>query len=126
MSSREKSAKLSLNRLLQNELVAQLNPVVLDLMIPPRVIRSICEDPVDGAWCDNLDVLAEKSALVESGRYSEATLLETLKVQIEELTSKCVERIRDHIINKIKQLRLAGNAASKEQIQKDLRVTKEA
>lgn len=125
--SREKSTQLSQDLYSQNDLTERLNPIILDLMVPPDIVKSIMKAPIDPEWLENLRFLTEKSQLVKSDTnpYKGSKALEELEEAIVVLTAKCVERIRDHIIGQVKLLRLLSTHTSSQQIQKDLLLVKE-
>ena len=127
--------QLSSNLILQKTTTEHLNPIILDLMVPPATVKSIISSPVTPEWIENIRVLNEKQALVESvtsGKSELASLYGSSKAfldlehELKLLTAKTVERIRDFMISKIKLLRSPTASASSQAVQKDLLQVKDA
>ncbi|KAG2735584.1 hypothetical protein G9P44_001798 [Scheffersomyces stipitis] len=136
VSLQQQSTKLSSDSNLQRTITEKLNPIILDLVISPEIVKSVLQDEVDVKWLDNLKFLSEKSQLVAniksglsltdlSKMYGESKSFEKLEIGITLLTNKAVERIRDHIIKNIKALRSPGKCSS-QTIQQNLLLVKEA
>lgn len=129
------SSNLDLHRLV----VDKLNPVILDLVIPPSVSKSVIEDKVDEQWMENIRFIAEKQQLIqkastldESGgsllflaSYKDFKAFEELKKGVQALEAKAIERVRDHVIKQIRLLR-GSLKTSSQLIQERLLQTKEA
>lgn len=64
LSLQQQSAQLSSNLDLQRLLVDKLNPVILDLIIPPSVAESVINDTVDEKWVENIRFIVEKQQLL--------------------------------------------------------------
>ncbi|EAZ63213.2 suppressor of actin mutation [Scheffersomyces stipitis CBS 6054] len=124
VSLQQQSTKLSSDSNLQRTITEKLNPIILDLVISPEIVKSVLQDEVDVKWLDNLKFLSEKSQLVANIK-SESKSFEKLEIGITLLTNKAVERIRDHIIKNIKALRSPGKCSS-QTIQQNLLLVKEA
>lgn len=127
--------QLSSNLVLQKTTTEHLNPIILDLMVPPATVKSIISSPVAPEWVENIRVLNEKRALVESvasgqselaSLYGSSKAFLDLQHELELLTAKSVERIRDFVISKIKLLRSPVASASSQTVQRDLLQVKEA
>ncbi|EGW33661.1 uncharacterized protein SPAPADRAFT_147530 [Spathaspora passalidarum NRRL Y-27907] len=136
VSLEQQSTKLSKDSKLQTIITEKLNPVVLDLMIPPDIVNSIIKEPVDSKFLDNLKFILEKRQLIVNIRsgnteasiaelYQDSTALSQLEAGVTLLESKAVERIRDFIITQIRMLRLSSKASS-QHIQQRLLEVKEA
>lgn len=132
-SLQEQSSKLSSDLGSQRDATERLNPVILDLMVPPEVARAISHDPVDSAWVENVRFLNEKLALIASFKspqsdlaaaYSGSRALSQLEEGVQLLVHKAVERIRDFIIGQIKLLRSLASLLS-QNIQQTLLLVKE-
>lgn len=132
-SLQDQSTKLSSDLGSQREATERLNPVILDLMVPPDVAKAIAHDPVDPAWVENIRFLSEKRALIDSFKdpktdlaaaYSGSRALSQLELAIHLLVNKAVERIRDFIIGQIKRLRSLASLLS-QNIQQTLLLVKE-
>lgn len=134
-SLQEQSSSLTSDLNLQRGLSEKLNPIILDLMIPPDVVKSIMNDPLDIKWIENIRFINEKLQVIATTKSSEegqllysykgskaATQLES---GIQLLIAKAVERIRDFIITQIKLLR-SSSTISSQKIQKKLLDVKEA
>lgn len=116
----------------QRELVDKLNPVILDLMIPPSVAESVLLDTIDELWVENVRFIAEKQQLLARIKADETLLpykdckgLEELENGLVLLEAKAIERIRDHLINQIRLLRRSLRTSS-QAVQEKLLLVKEA
>lgn len=137
LSLRNQSSKLSTNLDSQRHLVDTLNPIILDLIIPPTIAESVVKDPVDESWLENIRFITEKSQLIskvsealDSGNqllahYKDIAAFHELKVGITALEAKAVERIRDHMIGQIRLLRKSPNLSS-QVVQSKLLLIKDA
>lgn len=130
ISLHEQSNKLSTNLTNKKSSTDKLNPIILDLMIPPDVANSILRGQIDVNWLENLRFINEKTQLIQKvndgtldekliGLYNGSMAFEQLKEGVELLTAKALERIRDFIISQIKLLR-SSTAKSSQTIQQDL------
>lgn len=139
LSLQQQSSQLTSNLGLQRELVDQLNPVILDLVIPPLVSKSIVVDPVDELWIENIRFIVEKQQLIKKVKsvqltdkdllflapYKDSKAFEELQKGIKMLEAKAIERIRDHVINQIRLLRKSLKTSS-QIVQEGLLQIKEA
>lgn len=130
-SLQEQSSRLTSDLNLQRTMTEKLNPIILDLMIPPDIIRSVMKEPVEEKWLENIRFINEKSQLLEAvdkqktqTNYEHTKALKELKVGLRALSSKAVERIRDFIISRIKKLRSSVTTSS-QSIQQELLQVKE-
>jgi hypothetical protein len=89
ISLQQQSTQLSADSNLQQAITENLNPIILDLMIPPEVVRSIIHDKIDLKWVDNIKFINEKLNLIEAikGCHSEtnghnSTISDEKKTQI--------------------------------------------
>lgn len=121
-----KSTLLSAGLDKHRELVETVNPAILDLAIPPLMAQSILLDPVNEAWVENLAALVEKQQLCENisaGKsklpYKDWAAFKELESGLDVLESKAIERIRNHIIAQIRQLRSSVKSLS-QAVQKQL------
>ncbi|KAL9027666.1 MAG: hypothetical protein Q9196_003843 [Gyalolechia fulgens] len=103
------SRSAAMNTRLQNRKVVEklLGPAVEDVSIPPAVITTIAEGPVDAVWIKALEELDKRSrtlhAKLEDSDHCKAAL--DVKPLLDDLTSKAVERIRDFFVSQIKAIR---------------------
>lgn len=108
----------------------RLNPIILDLLFAPQVLRLIAEEPINEEWMENIRIIQEKEEMIESiedgpnGHYKSHKAYSELRQLVEVASAKAVERIRDYIIGQIKLLR--SPKLSSQQIQLQLLATKEA
>lgn len=123
------SEDLTKNLDYQREIVEHLNPILLDLMIPPSVVTSIANDPIDEKWIENIRFINEKQQLVHKIQqgsslqdYKDMKALDELTSGLSLLEGKAVERIRDHLIKLIRQLRQSFKTSSQVVQEKLLRV----
>lgn len=115
----QQSSLLSDGLDLQREVVDKLNPVILDLMIPPSVAKSVASEPVDGAWIENIRFILEKQQLVDKIKadssqtyHGDSKAFSELQEGLALLEAKAVERIRDHLIGQIRLLRRSLKTSS--------------
>lgn len=116
----------------------KLNPILLDLTIPPEVVKLVANGPINSLWVENIHFVNEKSNLIANVKqnklpdkhlqemYLNSTLFHQLEERVEFLAFKIVERVRDFMILKIKQLRSTKALFSSQKIQSDLLEVKEA
>lgn len=123
---------LSKNLDYQGDIVEHLNPILLDLMVPPAVASSIANDSVDEKWIENVRFITEKQHLVRRITndqsfllYKDSKAIEELNTSLNLLEAMAVERIRDYLIMLIRQLRLSFKASS-QVVQEKLQRVKEA
>lgn len=134
----EESTKLQVDLEKLAKITNKLNPIVLDLMIPPEIVRLITNGPIDALWVENIQFVNEKSNLIANVKerklpdkhledmYLKSALFNQLEERIELLTYKIIERVRDYMISKIKQLRSTKSTYSSQKIQSDLLQIKDA
>lgn len=119
LQAEELSSGLQDHRLLVDE----LNPVILDLMIPPSVAELVLLAPIDKQWVENIHFIWEKSQFVASvdaasgslgasALYQGSKALDELKAGLAILEAKAIERIRNHIIEQIRLLRRSPKVSS--------------
>lgn len=139
LALQHQSSQLSSNLGLQRQVVDQLNPVILDLIIPPSVSESVISEPVDEKWMENIRFIVEKQQLIQKVKdvketdkelqflapYKDSKAFSELENGIKSLEAKAIERIRDHVINQIRLLRRSLKTSS-QVVQESLLQTKEA
>ncbi|KAL9003580.1 MAG: hypothetical protein Q9188_003561 [Gyalolechia gomerana] len=103
------SRSTAMNTRLENRKVVEklLGPAVEDVSIPPAVVTTIAEGPVDAVWVQALEELEKRSrkfhAKLNDSDHTKAAL--DVKPLLDDLTSKAVERIRDFFVSQIKAIR---------------------
>lgn len=123
LSLQNQSSKLLSNLDVQRDVVDKLNPVILDLMIPPLVAESLMNDPVDEKWLENIRFIAEKQQLVAKVKgdaddtlflaaYKDSAAFAELEKGLFALEAKALERIRDFLIDQIRLLRRSLRTSS--------------
>lgn len=136
ISLQQQSARLSSDLDLQRTSTEKLNPIIIDLMIPPDIVKSVIKNPIDTKWIENLRFINEKLNLISSVKsdksdgnvtaiYKDSHAFSQLESGIKLLVAKSIERIRDFIIYKIKLLRSSSKTSS-QSIQHSLLQVKEA
>lgn len=99
----------ALNNKLQNRKAVEkiLSPEVEALTISPAVVRKIIEGAVDDAWVKALDDFEKRSKALHAKLKVSQEVKAALDLQplIEDVSTKAVERIRDHVVAQIKALR---------------------
>lgn len=130
-SLQEKLAQLNTGLDHQRDLVDKLNPIILDLMIPPSVADSVVKEPITEKWVENTRFIVEKQQLIAriradalTSHYSNLKAFLQLESGITALEAKAVERIRDHVIMQIRHMRRSLKALS-QKIQESLLQIKE-
>lgn len=128
---RERSARLLRNVQAQTALAERLNPFIIDLMVPPEVVRLVVAADVDAAWVENVRFIWEKLQLIEQiergamreyrGTAAYAALVECVGA----LRDKALERIRDFLIAQIKLLRAPALQVLSQNVQQRLLEVKE-
>lgn len=107
----QKLTDLSSGRSEQSKTTGLLNPVILDLMIPPEIVKSVIDDEINVDWLENIKFINEKLQLIqtikkdESAKYRDYKSFKQLQRGVSDLVAKAVERIRDFLIEQIKLLR---------------------
>lgn len=123
ISLEQQSNSLSKDSKLQRSITERLNPVILDLMIPPEIARSVLQEDITPQWLENLKFITEKRQLLHT--LPETKSKDQLKEGIELLQDKAIERIRDFIILQIRMLRSSSKSSS-QLIQQKLLEVKDA
>lgn len=121
-SLQEKLTQLNSGLDHQRDLVDKLNPVILDLMIPPAVAESVIKEPITEKWVENVRFIAEKQQLIQRitlgddslslRMHKDLTAFKNLAAAIALLEAKAVERIRDFLILEIRLLRRSLKTSS--------------
>lgn len=133
LALQRQSEQLSSTADFDKTITDKLNPVILDLIVPPDVVASISTGDINEEWTENLKFINEKIQLInniENGihpnpAYKESRAFEHLKKNIELLRLKSIERIRDFLITQIKLLR-SNSKVSSQTVQQRLLLVKDA
>ncbi|EMG49194.1 hypothetical protein G210_0101 [Candida maltosa Xu316] len=123
VSLEQQSSSLSKDSKIQTTVTEKLNPIILDLMIPPEIARSVVQEDITPKWLENLKFITEKKQLLPS--LPETKSKEQLEHGIKLLEGKAIERIRDFMIAQIRQLRSSSKSSS-QLVQQNLLEVKEA
>lgn len=103
------SRSTAMNTRVENRKVVEklLGPAVEDVSIPPAVVTTIAEGPVDATWTKALHELEKRSRTfhARSKDSDQAKAAVDVKPLLDDLTSKAVERIRDFFVSQIKAIR---------------------
>lgn len=104
----------------------KLTPILNDLLIAPKCIKTLLNGKIDEKWVEQLIILQEKRELLQNyennEQFNHANIVELVSL-INRLEIKCVERIKRFLIECIKQLR--GTNTSSVKIQSKLLQVKE-
>lgn len=84
---------------------AEISPVLIDLLIPPKCIEVLVSDSLDAAWVEQMTILQEKKEVLASYEGKSSENVEEMMKLIEKLELKCVERIKVFIVDSIRRLR---------------------
>ncbi|KAK0858029.1 Vacuolar protein sorting-associated protein 52 [Friedmanniomyces endolithicus] len=98
-----------LNNKLENRKAVEkvLGPEVGAIVIPPAVVRKITEGTMDDGWVKALEELDKRSRIVEAKtkEAKDVKAAQDVRPFVEDVSTKAVERIRDHVVAQIKALR---------------------
>ena len=119
----QQSSKLSKNSKTQQHVVDKLNPIIIDMMIPPEIVKSIIQGEINVQWIENLKFINEKKQIIPN--FPESKSKEQLETGVKLLEFKAVERIRDFMIGEIRKLRSSSKSSS-QLIQQGLLEVKDA
>lgn len=103
------SRSTSLSTRLDNRKVVEqiLGPAVEEIAIPPPIIKTISQGPIDQKWVHALKTLEKLSTTIEVKLTNPVGLhaASDAKPLLGKLNQKAVERIRDYLVSQIKGLR---------------------
>ncbi|KAK0930016.1 Vacuolar protein sorting-associated protein 52 [Friedmanniomyces endolithicus] len=98
-----------LNNKLENRKAVEkvLGPEVGAIVIPPAVVRKITEGTMDDGWVKALEELDKRSRIIEAKtkEAKDVKAAQDVRPFVEDVSTKAVERIRDHVVAQIKALR---------------------
>lgn len=97
----------------------KLAPILEALIVPPNIVRQIADGEISVQWRTALKYISRRQhELDQLKKQGEFGALKAAQEQLELVTQKAIERIRDFAVTRIKSLRVAGVNA--QAIQKDL------
>ncbi|TGZ85009.1 Vps52-domain-containing protein [Ascodesmis nigricans] len=101
---------MTLNRKLDNRKLTEklLGPVVEDIVIPPNDVRRLIEGDVNEAWVKALHETERRMKAIEAMDPEKIQAVREVKPELEKITHKIIERVRDFFVSRIKALRLPG------------------
>ncbi|KAF3942350.1 hypothetical protein ABW19_dt0209002 [Dactylella cylindrospora] len=88
-----------------------LGPIVDDVALPPSVIQIIAESDVNDAWVSSLQDADRKIKALDRRKTQNIKAMEDVKPELERLTNRAIERLRDYFVAKIKSLRIPNTNA---------------
>ncbi|KAK0275327.1 Vacuolar protein sorting-associated protein 52 [Friedmanniomyces endolithicus] len=98
-----------LNNKLENRKAVEkvLGPEVGAIVIPPAVVRKITEGTMDDGWVKALEELDKRSRIIEAKAKEgeDVKAAQDIRPFVEDVSTKAVERILDHVVAQIKALR---------------------
>ncbi|TKA45936.1 hypothetical protein B0A54_03621 [Friedmanniomyces endolithicus] len=98
-----------LNNKLENRKAVEkvLGPEVGAIVIPPAVVRKVTEGTMDDGWVKALEELDKRSRIIEAKAKEgkDVKAAQDIRPFVEDVSTKAVERIRDHVVAQIKALR---------------------
>ncbi|KAK1077146.1 Vacuolar protein sorting-associated protein 52 [Friedmanniomyces endolithicus] len=98
-----------LNNKLENRKAVEkvLGPEVGAIVIPPAVVRKITEGTMDDGWVKAIEELDKRSRIIEAKAKEgkDVKAAQDIRPFVEDVSTKAVERIRDHVVAQIKALR---------------------
>ncbi|CCU76951.1 putative Vps52 / Sac2 family protein/putative vacuolar protein sorting-associated protein 52 [Blumeria hordei DH14] len=100
---------ITLNARLENRKITEqvLGPYVEQMSVSPAVVKKIVDGSIDEAWLRALTEVEKRSKALDLKTNDKRNIkgICDLKPLLENLISKALERIRDHIVSQIKVLR---------------------
>ncbi|KAJ6257037.1 Vacuolar protein-sorting-associated protein [Drechslerella dactyloides] len=104
---------LALNTKLNNRRNVErlLNPILEDVTLPPSVIQTIAESDVNETWVKALQEADQKIKALDKRKSQNIKAVEDVKPELEKLTNRAIERLRDYFVSKIKSLRIPNTNA---------------
>ncbi|KAL7275223.1 Vacuolar protein sorting-associated protein 52 [Rhizina undulata] len=100
----------ALNQKLENRKNVEklLGPIVEDVAISPRIIKRLVEGDVNETWVKALQEADRKMKAVELRDPAKVKAVQDVRPELERLTHKAIERVRDFFVQKIKSIRIPG------------------
>ncbi|KAK6537628.1 hypothetical protein TWF694_011802 [Orbilia ellipsospora] len=104
---------LALNTKLDNrkDVEKLLTPILEDIALPPSVIQIIAESDVNENWVKSLQEADKKIKALDRRKTQNIKAVEDVKPELEKLTNRAIERLRDYFVSKIKSLRIPNTNA---------------
>lgn len=119
---KSKSLNLTSDLSKRQEIENIYTPIINDLIISPDLIRNIFNGEINENWCDDLLFLNDKQEIYNKyfndEKFKGMKSLPNFQKLLNYLNLKCVDRIKNYMIKKIKSLRTIGT--SSQIVQNDL------
>jgi vacuolar protein sorting-associated protein 52 len=106
-SLQDRSTQLNARLESRRKVEKLLGPAVEDVSVSPATVRAISEGPVDEAFSRALLEVETRSTALDrrKGESEGVKALEDVLPLLNDLKSRAVERIRDHVVSQIKSIR---------------------
>ncbi|KAI5785101.1 Sac2 family-domain-containing protein [Peziza echinospora] len=103
----------ALNRKLENRKTVEqlLGPIVEDIALAPHVVRKITEGEVNDGWVRALQETELKIKSIQTRDPATIKAIQDVKPELDRLTNKAIERIREYFVTRIKALRVPNTNA---------------
>ncbi|KAF3161376.1 hypothetical protein TWF225_001697 [Orbilia oligospora] len=104
---------LALNTRLNNrkDVEKLLAPILEDVALSPAVIQVVAESDVNENWVKSLQEADKKIKALDRRKAQNIKAAEDVKPELEKLTNRAIERLRDYFVTKIKSLRIPNTNA---------------
>lgn len=104
---------LSLGRQLDNRRNVEklLGPIIDDVVFPPNDIRRLVEGEVNESWVKALYQTDRRVSAINGKDSMKVKAVQEVQPELENITHKAIERVRDFFVSRIKALRLPGTNA---------------
>ncbi|RPB28946.1 Vps52-domain-containing protein [Terfezia boudieri ATCC MYA-4762] len=98
----------ALNRRLENRKAVEkiLGPIVEDIALAPHVVRKIAEGEINDSWIKALQEAEQKIKSVEARDPENIKAIQDVKPELDRITNKVIERVREYFVTRIKALRV--------------------
>ncbi|KAF3904944.1 hypothetical protein ABW20_dc0109908 [Dactylellina cionopaga] len=104
---------LALNTKLNNrrDVEKLLVPILEDVAVSPSVIQTIAESDVNENWVKSLQEADKKIKALDRRKNQNIKAVDDVKPELERLTNRAIERLRDYFVHKVKSLRIPNTNA---------------
>lgn len=104
---------------IRKEAESKLSPLVEALVIPPEIVRNIAEGEINARWRASLNyIVRRREELKVLKDQKDFSAVKESESEIDLIIKKAMERIRDYMVYRIRNIRSAGSNA--QIIQRDL------